>query len=503
MNRSQQRLKSIKIHYLKSINDLTISFEDKNVTAILGPNGNGKSTILHSIACVYKPQNIGENYRFSNFFLPNTDALWNDSHFEVSHSFRNQATISSNTRKFKKTQIRWTPRYANRPIRDSFFIGIDKCVPMIEKEKKQARINYSTEQVSLQTVQQILQKASFILNKSYETLNIHTSGNKEFIGVVSQGLQYSAISMSAGEQKVFYILEKILNANNYSLILIDELDLLLHDQAFKRLVSVIIEISSAKNLQIIFTTHRESIVDFENEINIRHIVNKGGKTLCFNETKPAAIDRLTGVQSKPIDVFVEDDLSESIIRKISTDNRIGKYVSITKYGACINCFSIVAGLLFGNSDVENTKIVMDGDLYTTDDELNSNISRVITGNDENAIANRIQAKTLISFYILPENTSPESHIHSIISNIDEGENQEFNEIIDCAKEIGIVNNNHNYIDDIINRIGWDKKVGLSKIIDLFSTTPEWSIFIDPISQWITQKGQDVTEDPVIVNNNVS
>jgi ABC-type cobalamin/Fe3+-siderophores transport system ATPase subunit len=58
MNRSQQRLKSIKIHYLKSINDLTISFEDKNVTAILGPNGNGKSTILHSIACVYKPQAI-------------------------------------------------------------------------------------------------------------------------------------------------------------------------------------------------------------------------------------------------------------------------------------------------------------------------------------------------------------------------------------------------------------------------------------------------------------
>lgn len=500
MNRSQQRLKSIKIHYLKSINDLTISFEEKNVTAILGPNGNGKSTILHSIACVYKPQNIGENYRFSNFFLPNTDALWNDSHFEVTHSFRNQATVTNNSRKFKKTQIRWTPRYANRPVRDTFFIGIDKCVPMIEKEKKQARINYSTEQVSLQTVTQILDKASFILNKSYETLNIHTSGNKEFIGVVSQGLQYSAISMSAGEQKVFYILEKLLNANNYSLILIDELDLLLHDLAFKRLVKVIIEISDSKNIQIIFTTHRETIIEYENEINIRHIVNKGEKTLCFNETKPAAIDRLTGEQSKPIDIFVEDDLSESIVRKISTDNKIGKYVSITKYGACINSFSVAAGLLFGNSEIKNTKIIMDGDLYTSENEIENNISRVITGNDESAKNNRDLAKDLITFYKLPTNIPPEKFIHSVIQRIPEGENQEFNEIIECANEIGIVHNNHNFIDDIIRRIGWDKKVGLSKIIDLFSTSSEWEEFTKPVTEWMEKKGEQLNETLVNENN---
>ncbi|MBE7646771.1 AAA family ATPase [Tenacibaculum finnmarkense genomovar ulcerans] len=503
MNRSQQRLKSIKIHYLKSVNELSISFEDKNVTAILGPNGNGKSTILHAIACVYKPQNIGENYRFSNFFLPNTDALWNDSQFEISHSFRKQAVVTNNIRKFKKTQIRWTPRYDKRPVRDCFFIGIDKCVPMIEKEKKQARINYSTEEVSIQTVQQILDKASFVLNKSYQSLNTHTSGNKVFIGVVSQGLQYSAISMSAGEQKVFYILEKVLNAKNYSLLLIDELDLLLHDQAFKRLVTVIIEIAESKKLQLIFTTHRESIIQFENEINIRHIVNKGGKTLCFNESKPAAIDRLTGQQSKPIDIFVEDDLSESVVRKISTDNRIGKLVSITKYGACINCFSVAAGLLFGNYDISNTNIIMDGDLYTSDSELTSNIARVITGTDENSITYRAQAKELISFYNLPQGIPPEPYIHSIISNIPEGVNQEFNEIIECANEIGIVNNDHNYIDDIINRIGWDKKVGLSKIIDLFSTTPEWSVFTESISEWMMQKGQELAETTVSKNENAS
>ena len=266
MNRSQQTLKSLKVHNLKSLNDLEISFEGKNVTGILGPNGNGKSTILHALACTFKPQYDGENHRFSNFFLPSTDALWNNSEFEIQHSFRIQENVTNNTRHFRKTEIRWTPRYNNRPVRDLYFIGIDKCVPMIEKEKRQARINYSTALFPAATVHQILLKASYILNKTYETLNIHKSGNREFIGVVSQGLQYSAISMSAGEQKVFYIIERLLNAKKYSLILIDELDLLLHDLAFKRLIEVVVKHADAKNIQVIFTTHRESVIDLEDLI---------------------------------------------------------------------------------------------------------------------------------------------------------------------------------------------------------------------------------------------
>lgn len=493
MNRNQQILKSLKVYNLKSLNDLEISFEGKSVTGILGPNGNGKSTILHALACAFKPQNTGENYRFSNFFLPSTNALWNNSHFEIEHSFSNQGNVTNNRRRFLKTEIRWTPRYNSRPVRDLYFIGIDKCVPMIEKEKRHARINYSTSQFTAATVQQILDKASYILNKRYETLNIHKSGNKEFIGVVSQGLQYSAISMSAGEQKVFYVLEKLFNAEKYSLILIDELDLLLHDLSFKRLIEVAVAHADKKNIQIIFTTHRESVIDLEELINVRHVVNRNGKSLCFNETKPAAIDRLTGTQSKPLEFFVEDDLSEAIVRKISTQNKIGKYVSITIYGACINSFSIAAGLLLSGSPYEKIKIVLDGDLYITDAEQDDRISKVITGNDDNAIALRLQAKSLLQKYNLPNGFAPEHYIHSVIRNIQEGENQEFNEIIETANDIGIVDNDHKYINDIIDRIGWDKKVGLAKIIDLFSTTNEWLDFTTETQEWTLEQRNKIME----------
>ena len=95
--------------------------------------------------------------------------------------------------------------------------------------------------------------------------------------------------MSAGEQKVFHILNIVFNAPKYSLVLIDELDLLLHDKAMTSLVKVIHERATSQNLQIIFTTHRESIVSLSKIVNIRHLFTTSLKTLCFNETKPDAI----------------------------------------------------------------------------------------------------------------------------------------------------------------------------------------------------------------------
>jgi ABC-type hemin transport system ATPase subunit len=67
MGISQQKLISIKVTKLKNLIDLEIDFSGSPVTAILGPNGNGKSTVLHALACAYQPMEMGENHKFSNF----------------------------------------------------------------------------------------------------------------------------------------------------------------------------------------------------------------------------------------------------------------------------------------------------------------------------------------------------------------------------------------------------------------------------------------------------
>lgn len=495
MSISQQKLLKLEVQTLKNLKNLEVDFDGSPITAILGPNGNGKSTILHALACAFEPNDKGENYKFSSFFLPNTDALWDGSAMKVTHSFRDGRNVYENqTREYAKVSDRWTPRYKKRPKRDVFYIGIDKCVPMIESEKKQAKINYSTEELTEEFVEKILEKASIILNKRYTKINRHIASGKEFIGVEADGLRYSALSMSAGEQKIFFILEKVFLAPKYSLILIDELDLLLHDDAMKKLISIIHARAEDRNLQIVFTTHRESVLELSDIVNIRHIISRGDKSLCFNETKPDAIKRLTGQQPKPIEVFVEDDLASKIISKIAGQLRIKKYLSIQRFGAAINCFTIVGGLILSGEDCQNSLFVIDGDVYTTESEKREKICRVITGDDEHAITSRDAALTVISQLVLPEGVKPEKHIHNMICALRYTHNEEFNEIIDAAREIIVVDNSHKYVDDIIERLGWDKSEGLTKIIDLASSSADWEHYINPIKVWLEARAQIVRED---------
>ncbi|HEY9030700.1 MAG TPA: AAA family ATPase [Kangiella sp.] len=492
---TQQVLHSLNVVSLKNLTGLEISFEPSAVTAILGPNGNGKSTILHALACAFSPNEHGEDYKFSWFFLPNTDALWNESEMSITHSFRDGQIHHGNTiREYKKTQVRWTPRYANRPKRDVYYIGIDKCVPMIESEKRHARINYSTQIINEEIITTILRKASYVLNREYSGYNIHNASGREFIGVEVDGLRYSALSMSAGEQKVFYILEKVFRAKIYSLILIDELDLLLHDQAMKRLIEVILERANSKNLQVVFTTHRESVLELEDTINIRHIVCYEHKTLCFNETKPDAINRLTGSQIRPLEVFVEDDLAATVVRKATSQLRIAKYVKTSRFGAAVNCFTTVGGLLLGGETCENSFFILDGDVYRSQDEKQTAINRVLTGHDSNVERARNTAISVIGQFFLPENIKPERYLHSLIVGLNEGDNEEYNEIIEVARQIGVVNEEHKYIDDMIERLGWDRATGLSKIIDLVATTESWEQYIRELNEWLQSRRHLLREE---------
>jgi hypothetical protein len=86
---------------------------------------------------------------------------------------------------------------------------------------------------------------------------------------------------------------------------------------------------------------------------------------------------------------------------------------------------------------------------------------------------------------LPENTKPEKYIHSVIISLEDTDNREFNEIIGVARQIVAVDNSHKYVDDIITRLDWNRDVGLSKIIDLFSSTQEWISYVANVKDWLT------------------
>lgn len=396
-NISDHKLISMSVENLKNLKNLEIDFQGKNVTAILGPNGNGKSTILHALASAFSPleNGKGENYKFSDFFLPNTDATWNDSCLSIKYSYKDKREEHIIVREYRKTQVRWTPRYVNRFKREVYYIGIDKCVPMIESEKKQSKVNYATQALQSPEISTVLSKASYILNKQYIRFNSHQTGSKEFIGVEVANLKYSALSMSAGEQKVFHILKTIYEAGKYSLILVDELDLLLHDLALKRLTDVIVERAESKSLQVIFTTHRESVVE-RNDINIRHIYSSEIQTYCLNETKPDALTRLIGGPIRSVNIFVEDDLSKAIVNQVASKLKLKKHIQVDRFGAAANCFTIAAGMFLNNKELTNYYFVLDGDVYVSKKEKEAQIRKKIVGDDPLMV--EIQEATLNSIF---------------------------------------------------------------------------------------------------------
>lgn len=498
MKVSQQRLHKLEVESLKNLRKLCISFETKNITAILGPNGYGKSTILHALASCFKPANeVQEDYKFSNFFPPHPDNLWQGSQLKIVHTYRQDKQLSENVETiYGKTIRRWKPIYARRPTRSVLYFGVDNYVPLIEAEKRNnAKINYSTNQVSEDIINTILEKASFCLNRRYTAYTINDAGRgKKFIGVEADGIRYSALSMSAGEQKIFLLLEKVFRAEKYSLILIDELDLLLHNLAMKRLIEVVAKRAEDKNIQVVFTTHRESVLELSNLINIRHIWSTGERTLCFEDTKPDAINRLTGSQPKLIEVFVEDDLAMTILKKVTGKLGMSRHVSIQRFGAAINCFTILAALLLRNENCKNSIFILDGDVYKTKEEQENGLKAVLTGNDENAKSLREVGCQKIKLLKLPPHTNPEKYIHSIIIGLEDTDNEEHNEIIQIARQINFLDDNHKYVTGIIDRLGWDRSVGLSKVIDLISSTQAWMDYVADVKNWLESKKVLVEEN---------
>ena len=150
-------------------------------------------------------------------------------------------------------------------------------------------------------------------------------------------------------------------------------------------------------------------------------------------------------------------------------------------------------MLSGES-CENTLFMLDGDVYRTDDEKRTSINRVLTGHDENVVQAREIALSAIKQFTLPIDTKPEKYLHSLIIAIHETDDQERYEIIEVAKEIVVADEDHKYVNDIIDRFGWERAVGLSKIIDLVATTREWSAYTNDLMEWFKTKSLQVLED---------
>lgn len=475
----KHRITHIHIDKLKGIRNLDISISG-NLTAIMGVNGSGKSTILHALACVYTPYERGDSYKFSFFFTPNPDSDWKNSKLELTYYDENEQKEIS--RVYKKDSDRWSPRYSKRPVRDVFFVGIETCIPEIEKEKQTSFIDYSTDSMNDDITHRVVKSAAYILNKDYETLTMHRTKKKELLGVhTANNLTYSSLTMGAGEQRVFKILRLVYTVNTYSLILIDEIDLLLHVTALKRLIMELYQIALKRNLQIIFTTHSLEVVNLNEYVDVRYLEQLEQKTMVYNSVNADMIYEMSDSVRKPIEIYVEDLLAEVIIKRIAEELSILGDVKVLKYGVSANAFTVAASYILKDEKCDNTIIILDGDNYREDEEKFRLVEKVLSGTEKEHKERVKKAVSMIKQLHLPINVAPEKHIFNMLIEMNDSD-----EIIRYAKKLKAVSNSHQWLDNLVTRIGQNEELVLFRIIEIVSQHPCWGTYIKDVHEWMIQ-----------------
>lgn len=493
---SGQQLLGLDVVELKGLKDVTLSFTGSPLTAIMGSNCSGKTTVLHALACAHQPPDQGNpDYRFPLFFRPNTDARWNGSDFTVRYQQRIGKQILDLKQQYTKPTDRWSPRYERRPQRYTRFVNIGESVPDIEILYLAAMTHYQKTEQTDETSRSVRDIAGQVLNRKYETFYevTYTYRNKLSIGVKTPSIIYSGLSMSSGEQRVFRILDAVLRAPNHGLILIDEIDLFLHQDALQRLLSALHKHCVSKCKQLVFTTHFPPVAEMYKEIRIYTLTRSVAKTVIWQGYSYEAMRHITGTQERPVSIYVEDDVAEQITSHVATQLGIRKFVRFIQYGPAGNAFQVCAGLLFSQCKSDHTIALLDGDAHGTKAERRKCVQKTLSGNvlkheeQRKNLMRLIRTLTIIKDPHGPP-LAPEQVLHKMLHSIDHADvSEERKDLHNIALSIENVPEKHEFVNKIIEQTGESRDIALSKIVELASRSTLWQRYTRLIRCWL--KGQ--------------
>ena len=497
----KQWMHRLEIHKVKGLKNLNISFASEGLTAILGPNGSGKSTILHLLACAYNPLNREgckdrRDDRFPDFFLPisfkGADAFsWEGTEFTYVYAQEIDGVCKGRRLHIRKDGKFWMPgKKSYRSVRKDrwvSYLGIETCVPDIEKEKLRSHIDYlSVDDPKIK----ILDDAKYILGKEYTEYSICGRRDRRRNKRVRVGdIQYSSLSMGAGEQRVFTILEEVYKAHKHGLILIDELDLLLHQASLARLIEKLVAKAREKHLQIIFTAHNQSILNLR-DVDFYHICHIGGGSLCLKDSDPRALELLTGDVQTDLEIYVEDKLSKALVKQICLEEKCARRVSVETFGAIDNAFTLVAttGLIPKRFNGRRLLFVLDGDKYRTNEARLQQLKKRLAGQGDEQDDLRMLLLTRLKQFSLPEKEKPEKYYYSLIKALP---NEDF-VVSDAAEglleELRLFNpagvEHHKWFSKPIENLGMSRDEGYALIAELLSKSDRWHEITSEVRAWI-------------------
>lgn len=431
----------LKIHQLQRLRDIELELPEVGVTAIVGVNGSGKSTIMRALACTFQPkQRIAlkqEDYRPQKFFKSYEGCDWNGSSFEVDIK-----GDQDETRVFTKLEGAWQPLPQNRFQRYVKLIGIGDAVPHIERDAEDDSLEYvKSDFIELDGPRLLsyLGEIGKIMDRSYPAAGhakknsgaiqsfLYASLDDRSLGKVTYPSHY----MGAGEQKIFEVVREVFLAPKGSLILIEEPEVSLHNKAMHDLLLFLEEQAEKKKLQVVISTHWLGIKSWKGRLCTYSLnVDKATDAVtCKKGLAPADQHALSGHLSdiKKITIWVEDELAKKIVDHLANELNVKKFIQ--KIGVAYsasNLFSVAAGIVIDRDTVDNVMIVGDGDVATSLEEKRTEIEKRISMVGENMPLDgprvwverkRAQATALVTEFHAANQENPESFFLSVAQEL--------------------------------------------------------------------------------------
>ncbi|MBR1629414.1 MAG: AAA family ATPase [Lachnospiraceae bacterium] len=229
---------------------------DFPVTALIGPNGGGKTTILGAGALLYK--SIAPRQFFArNRQLDKEMRDWSIAYEAIDREI-NRNDVVKRTAHFSTEK--WSRDALNREV---LVFGVSRTLPAVERSSLSRFTNKNVvfRSDEMTTLNGSAEYMSKILGKDvreYQIVQSDRYGNIQLLaGQTSDGDNYSEFHFGTGESSIIKMVLGIERAPENSLILIEEIENGLHPVAIMRLIDYLIDVADRKKLQIVYTTHSE------------------------------------------------------------------------------------------------------------------------------------------------------------------------------------------------------------------------------------------------------
>ena len=293
------------------------------VSAIVGENGTGKSTILKAAACAYTNETSAKY--FPSVFFRNTH--W-DTVTAVSLTYTVREGSHTESFEIKKPSRRWSfPQRMKR--RHVFIYDISRTLPL-DASAGYARIARlavaETSTTSLQ--QEYREKLSHILGREYTNARFATPDadpNRQ-VGLLTREFgEVSQFHQGAGEDATLDLMSSLQSIPDTSLLLIDEVEASLPPRAQRRLVGMLVELSRTKRLQVVLSTHSPYVLEeLPQEARILLMPGRPATNVVYGVSPEFALSRMDDDVYPELHLIVEDREASAMLREILASDDVGR-----------------------------------------------------------------------------------------------------------------------------------------------------------------------------------